>query len=149
MKDVITDFESEINIFSLNIRHLYDKINKLRDGIDHYQKFDVLCLNECNLKLEKLPNGIEDISLEGFHEPILQPPARSSGRGGGLAIYVNKRICEEADIDSKFNPNPEPDNVNGEFQFIKIKMSRELTERQLLAMSIDHRREMPKNLTCF
>ena len=35
MKDVITDFESEINIFSLNIRHLYDKISKLRDGIDN------------------------------------------------------------------------------------------------------------------
>ena len=38
-----------------------------------------------------------------------------------MAIYVNKRICEGADIDSKFNPNPEPDNVNEEFQFIKIK----------------------------
>ena len=84
MKDVITDFESEINIFSLNIRHLYDKISKLRDGIDFYQKFDVLCFNECNLKLEKLPKGIEDILLEGFYEPILQPPARSSGRGGSL-----------------------------------------------------------------
>ena len=84
MKDVITDFESEINIFSLNI--LYDKISKLRDGIDYYQKFDVLCFNECNLKLEKLPKGIEDILLEKFHEPILQPPGRSSGRGGVLAI---------------------------------------------------------------
>ena len=83
--------------------------------IDYYQKF-----NECNLKLEKHPKGIEDILLEGFHEPILQPPASSSGRGGGLAIYVNKRICEETDIDSKFNPNPEPDNVNGELKFIKI-----------------------------
>ena len=51
-----------------------------------------------------------------------------------MAIYVNKRICEETDIDSKFNPNPklnfsvhiirfrvpEPDNFNGEIQFIKI-----------------------------
>ena len=37
-----------------------------------------------------------------------------------MAIYLNKRICEDTDIDSKFNPNPEPDNVNGEFQFIKI-----------------------------
>ena len=122
MKDVITDFESEINIFSLNIRHLYDKISKLRDGIDYYQKFDFLCFNECNLKLEKIPNAIEDILLEGFQEPILQPPARSSGRGGGLAIYVNNRIYEETDINSKFNLNPEPDNVNGEFQFIKIKI---------------------------
>ena len=121
MKDVKTDFESEINIFSLNIRHLHDKIGKLRDNIDHYQKFDMLCFNECNLKLDQLPHGIPDIELDGFHEPILQPPIRSSGRGGGLAIYVNKRICEESDIDSEFNPNPEPDNFNGEFQFIKIK----------------------------
>ena len=121
MKDVITNPESEINIFSLNIRHLHDKIGKLRDNIDHYQKFDVLCFNECNLKLEQLPHGIPDIELNGFHKPILQSPIRSSGRGGGLAIYVNKRICEESDIDSEFNPNPEPENVNGEFQFIKIK----------------------------
>ena len=121
MKDVKTDFESEINIFSLNIRHLHDKIGKLRDNIDHYQKFDMLCFNECNLKLDQLPHGIPDIELDGFHEPILQPPIRSSGRGGGLAIYVNKRICEESDIDSEFNPNTEPDNFNGEFQFIKIK----------------------------
>ena len=35
MKDVIEDFESEINIFSLNIRHQYDKMRKLRDGMSY------------------------------------------------------------------------------------------------------------------
>ena len=67
-----------------------------------------------------LPNGTDDLLLEGFHEPIVQDPIRESGKGGGLTIYVNKRVCDEDDID-KFNPNPEPNNTCGEFQFIKIK----------------------------
>ena len=46
---------------------------------------------------------------------------KEAGVSGGLAIYVNKRICEDTDIDSKLNSDPEPDNVNGEFQLIKIK----------------------------
>ena len=29
------------------------------------------------------------------------------------AVYVNKRFREETDVDSKFNPNPKPDNVDG------------------------------------
>ena len=52
------------------------KIGKLRDNINEYQKFDILWVNECNLIKEKIPNGLNDILLEGFHEPILQNPAR-------------------------------------------------------------------------
>ena len=121
LKDVKTNVDSELNIFSLNVQHLHNKIDKLRIDISDYQQFDLLCFNECNLKVETLPHGIADLFLDGFHEPVVKSPIRSSGRGGGLTIYVNKRICEESDIDRKFNPNPEPENVSGEFQFIKIK----------------------------
>ena len=111
---------NELNLLSLNIRHLRDKIDQLRENVIDYQKFDILCFNECNLIKEKLPNGLNDISLEGFHEPILQNPYRASGKGGGLAIYINTKLCNEDDITS-FNPNPEAENKCGEFQFIKIK----------------------------
>ena len=121
LKDVKTNVDSELNIFSLNVQHLHNKIDKLRLDISDYQQFDLLCFNECNLKLETLPHGIADILLDGFHEPVFQPPIRTSGKGGGLTIYVNRRICEESDIDKTFNPNPEPENLSGEFQFIKIK----------------------------
>ena len=79
-----TSSANELNILSLNIRYLLDKIGKIRDDINNYQKFDVLCFNECNLIKGKLPNGISDILLEGFHEPILQNPARKSGKGVDL-----------------------------------------------------------------
>ena len=45
-------------------------------------------------------------------------PAGKPGKGGGLATYVNKRECEFAQIE-KFQPNPGPENLSGEFQFLK------------------------------
>lgn len=62
---------NELNLLSLNIRYLYNKIDLLRENIKDYQKFDILCFNECNLIEDNLPNGLVDIALEGFHEPIL------------------------------------------------------------------------------
>ena len=112
--------DTELNIFSLNVQHLYNKIDHFREDIDYYQNFDLLCLNECNLKKDMLPNGTSDLLLEGFHEPIIQEPIRASGKGGGLTIYVNKRVCDEDDIE-EFDPNPEPANTCGEFQFLKVK----------------------------
>ena len=40
---------NELNLLSLNIRYLRDKIDQLRENIIDYQKFDILCFNECNL----------------------------------------------------------------------------------------------------
>ena len=110
----------ELSTFSLNISTLTNKIHKLRENIVFYEKFDVLLFNETNCIKEKLPNGISDVTLPGFHDPILQNPIRSTGKGGGLAIYVNKRVCDDADNILPFNPYTEPDNNSGEFQFVKI-----------------------------
>ena len=57
----------------------------------------------------------------GFQNPIIQDPIRSSGNGGGLAIYINKIICEHEDDIEEFTPYSDPENFSGEFQFVKIK----------------------------
>ena len=44
----------------------------------------------------------------------------SSGKGGGLAIYVNTRVCADEENIKEFDPNPEPENSCGEFQSVKI-----------------------------
>ena len=111
---------NELSIFSLNVQTLTNKIAHLRENIDYYKNFDALLFNEANCIVQNLPNGINDILLDNFHEPIVKNPARTSGKGGGLVIYVNKRICEEDDIE-EFDPYNEPDNNCGEFQFIKLK----------------------------
>ena len=113
--------EFELSTLSLNICSLVNKIDLLRNNIEFYEKFDVLLFNEINLIKEKLPNGISDLLLPGFHEPIVQNPLRTSGKGGGLAIYVNKRVCDDEDNIELFTPYHEPENNSGEFQFIKLK----------------------------
>ena len=74
---------NELNLLSLNIQSLVGKLSTMREDIELYQKFDVICLNETNCKLDKFPNGTKDLMLDGFHEPLFQEPARSSGKGGG------------------------------------------------------------------
>ena len=114
--------ENELKIFSLNVRSLYKNITVFREEIDTYKKYDILSFNETNCIIDKLPNGLADILLDGFHEPIVQDPARISGRGGGLVLYVNKRVCSPEQIEN-FIPNYEvnaADNMSGEFQFVKI-----------------------------
>ena len=101
---------------------LLSKIKELRENIVFYEKFDVLLFNEANYKDKKLPNGKSDksgINLEGFYDPIVQDPIRKSGKGGGLVAYVNKRVCEEDNIEP-FIAYKEAENTSGEFQFIKI-----------------------------
>ena len=111
----------ELSIFSLNIRTLLNKIENMRDNISLYEKFDVLLLNETNCIKAALPNGLADISLPGFYDPVIQDPIRCSGKGGGLAIYVNKRICSDEDNIKPFTPFDESENSgSGEFQFVKI-----------------------------
>ena len=113
---------TELQILSLNIQSLSNKIPVLRENITDYQNFDILCFSETNLIFSKLPNGMSDVVLDGFHDPIIQTPVRRSGRGGGLVIYVNKRVCDQHNIE-EFNPNPDPANGSGEFLFIKLHKS--------------------------
>ena len=94
LKNVKTSKPDELKVFALNIRSLVKNITNFREDIDDFVKYDILCLNETNCKIDKLPNGIKDIALDGFYEPIIQEPVRKTGKGGGLAIYVNKRVCD-------------------------------------------------------
>ena len=118
-RNVKRSTSSQLKTFSMNIRSLFKNIDKLREDIEIYDKYDILCFNETNCTLEKLPNGINDVTLNGFHEPYIQNPIRTTGKGGGLAIYVHKRVVDSDKIEV-FNPNPEPSNTSGEFQFIKL-----------------------------
>ena len=111
-KNTVHSKSNELKVLSLNIRSLSKNIQGIKNEIEHYQKFDVLCFNETNCTIEKFPNGINDILLDGFHDPIIQAPIRTTGRGGGLAIYINKNVCEFDEIE-KFDPNPEPSNLHG------------------------------------
>ena len=111
--------QNELSILSLNVQSLSNKIVDLRENIGLYEKFDVLLFNETNCKFDKLAHGISDIAPDGFHDPILQNPIRTSGKGGGLVAYVHKRVCEEENIEL-FEPCGEPNQGYGEFQFLKI-----------------------------
>ena len=79
----------------------------------------MLCICETNCNVDKLPNGINDILIDGFYEPIVQAPVRKSGRGGGLAIYINKRVCCPDKIE-EFKIDLDPEDMSGEFQLVKI-----------------------------
>ena len=112
--------DMELNVLSLNICTLAKKIESIRENISFYKNFDVLLFNETNCIKKNLPNGISDVTIPGFHEPLLQDPVRSSGKGGGLAIYVNTRACEDENDIVSFDPYSEPENFSGEFQFVKL-----------------------------
>ena len=125
---------NELKVLSLNIRSLQKNITRLREEIDLYKKYDIISLNETNCISGKLPNGISDILLDGFYEPIVQDPIRKSGKGGGLAIYVNKRVCSPENIEN-FVPTHNSETVNrtsGEFQFVKIHNCKGLNKTKVL-----------------
>ena len=118
-RNVKTTTDKELKVFSINIRSLIKNIATINEDINFYSNFDVLCFCETNCVINKLPNGIADIYIDGFHEPIIQPPARKSGKGGGLVTYINKRVCDLQSIES-FKVNVDPNDLSGEFQFLKI-----------------------------
>ncbi len=91
----------------------------------------MLCLNETNCCFDRLPNGIDDILLDGFHEPLIQAPIRKSGRGGGLVMYINKRVCEQSNIEY-FQVKQDPSDTSGEFQCIKIHNCKGFNKTKLI-----------------
>lgn len=91
-KNIKMPKNDELKIMSLNIRSLTKNIDHLRENIDHFKMFDAICINEINCDPATLPNGLNDIKLEGFHNPITQKPYRASNKGGGLAVYINHRV---------------------------------------------------------
>ena len=139
LKQLPSSCNGSPRIMSLNIRSLTKGIDDLKECAPIlYQKCDILCLCETNVKLEeppnseknvkpkKLPNGINDVIIDGFHEPIVKDPYRKSGKGGGLAVYVNKNFCESSaihillkDIVDK-NSTENETSPSGEFLFVKI-----------------------------
>ena len=119
MKNVKATSKRELKVFSLNVRSLFKNVSYLREEIDFFSKFDVLCLNETNCRITKLPNGLRDLEIDGFHEPIIQEPMRKSGKGGGLAIYINKRVCDPEKLE-KMDLRLDPEDTSGEFLALKV-----------------------------
>ena len=112
----------ELKIMSLNIRSLTKNIENLRENIDYYKNWDVICLNEINCDPTTLANGLNDIQLEGFYSPITQKPFRASNKGGGLAVYINRRVCEEQDFEILHTSSEEnTDSPLCESMFLQLK----------------------------
>ena len=128
--------DNELEVVSLNVRSLIKNIEQFREELEVYSKYDILCFNETNLVQNKLPNGITDILLEGFHEPLLTDPERSSGRGGGLAIYINQRVCEPENIE-QFIPNlqnlDDATKSSGEYTIVKINNCKGSSKTKIIA----------------
>ena len=110
---------TELKIFSLNVQSFGNKVEHFRQEIEIYNKYDVLCLCETNITKKKVTNDLNDIILDGFYDPFVQEPLRKSGRGGGLIIFVNKRVCDYDQIEP-LDPNLDPTDCSGEFQFFKL-----------------------------
>ena len=121
LKDVQTTKDGELKVMSLNIRSLTKNVDKINENIHDFQKFDVICLNETNCDIGKLPNGINDILLQGFNPPIIKAPARKSCKGGGLAIYTRESIFNADEIEKIELRNVDETTFDGEFLFIKLK----------------------------
>ena len=85
------------------------------------------------------------IIIYGFHEPFVQNPCRKSGKGGGLAIYINKRVCDFEKI-QKFDANTEQDNNTGEFQFLKIHQCKGFNSTKII---VNCYRSPSRNLESF
>ena len=90
-----------------------------------FAKFDILCFCETNCNVENLPNSYNDILIDGFHKPFIQKPGRDSNKGGGLAIYVSERVCDESDLellDIKLEHAPNVNNPVCEYMFMKVNI---------------------------
>ena len=122
LKNVPRLKNKNLRILSLNIRSLPKNMQFLRENITHIKFFDLLCFNESNCDTDTLPNGIDDLLIEGFHPPITKAPFRSSNKGGGLAIYVNCSTCNEHDIELLDINCGVNDNHGFEYMFVKLNI---------------------------
>ena len=124
MTEIKTSRPDELKLLSLNVRSLKKAFTSLKDmEHTHLNKFDILCFNETACKIHELPFGAQEIKIDGFHEPIIQDPARISGLGGGLAIYVNKKLCTDSSKIHICENLCSSDNVeHGEHLYIEIDM---------------------------
>ena len=123
MREIPASRSTELKILSLNIRSISDKITSIRDDIGHYSKFDILCFNETCCSVDQLPFAGKELELEPFHPPVVQSPARSSNRGGGLIVYINRKLCSENDFRILDTLSENTDFENGEFLFLEISRS--------------------------
>lgn len=124
MEKISASRSGELKVLTLNVRSLNDKIATIRDDLENYSKFDILCFNETWCSIEQLPFGGDELKLEAFHVPIIQSPARKSGRGGGLVIYINKQLCSADDYKILENLSDNSNYLNGEFLFIEITQNK-------------------------
>ena len=117
---------NELRVMSLNIRSLSKNIDYVRENHNIFTKFDILCFCETNCNTDNLPNNYNDILIDGFHKPFTQNPYRKSNKGGGLAIYVNRRVCDESDLellDIKLDHNPNLSTTPScEYMFLKVNI---------------------------
>jgi len=120
LSDISSSRTGELKVLSLNIQSLIKNIDKIRDEIDHYKKFDVICFNETNCLLKDLPFGGIELQLDGFNPPLLQEPSRASGRGGGLAIYVNASLAAPSSVNLLTELCTNNETEHGEHQVAEI-----------------------------
>ena len=125
-QEVLKPAGNELSVLSMNIRSIQKNVEKINDNILEYSNYDIIALNETNCSISNLPNGIDDILITGFYPPEQQPPARKSGKGGGLLTYVNKRLCGSADDIVDFNSGIET-NTTGEFLITKVTVNKNVS----------------------
>ena len=123
LSDITHSRSGELKILSLNIQSLSKNIVQIRDEIDHYSKFDIICFNETSCMLKNLPFGETELRLEGFNPPIIQEPCRMTGRGGGLAIYVNQGFADPTSVKTISELCSNEEVESGEHQVIEITRS--------------------------
>ena len=121
-KNIKTAKSNELKIMSLNIRSLNKSIDHIRENLNDFDKFDILCFCETNCNVDNLPNGTNDILIEGFYSPYTLNPHRNSNKGGGLAIYVNRRVCGEEDLELLNLELDTPSSSACEHLFMKINI---------------------------
>lgn len=138
---------NELKTLSLNIRSLVKCKDFLAEEIEHFQNYDILCFNETNCNVEKLPNGINDLLLEGFHPPILQNPTRKTNKGGGLATYINKNVCGIDEYEKFVPKNMEEltSELDGEFMLVKLKRCKNIKKTMILCNTYRSPSRSPEN----
>ena len=96
-RDIKMSRANELKILSLNIRSLIKNIEHFRENTDHFNNYDILCMDETNCNIDLLPHGIEDLLIDGFNATIIQNPFRKSIKGEVLPYlltveYVRRQI---------------------------------------------------------